>query len=297
MELRNLAAFVAVVEKKSFIQAATQLHRSQPAITAQIQRLEEELGVVLLDRRHQGVRMTPAGEAFLPGARATLFAAEEAARAAKLVTSQQVERLRLGFPRSVSREIIPKIVSEFHKLHPNVKLELTPFGTSTVIIELQREAIDLGFVRLPMKAKGIDIVPAHREPLLVCLPRDHRLAAAEEVSIADLRGERFVMYGRKWAPGFYDLLLERCLQAGFSPVVSSEIDEMYVAPALVAAGDGIAILPSMVIQSSTQNVILKPLIPRDLFSEIGIATRARDRSPMIRTAVSISKAICKQLSI
>jgi DNA-binding transcriptional LysR family regulator len=72
---------------------------------------------------------------------------------------------------------------------------------------------------------------------------------------------------------------------------------MYVAPALVAAGDGIAILPRMIIQSSTRDVILKSLTPKDLSSEIGIATRARDRSPMIRTAVLISKAVCKQLSI
>lgn len=97
MELRNLSTFVAVAEKKSFVQAAMQLHLSQPAITAHIQRLEEELGVQLLDRNRRSVRTTLAGEAFLIGARATLAAADEAAKAAQRAASEQTERLRIGF--------------------------------------------------------------------------------------------------------------------------------------------------------------------------------------------------------
>jgi len=105
------------------------------------------------------------------------------------------------------------------------------------------------------------------------------------------------MYGRKWAPGFHDRITNRCLEAGFSPIVSNEIDEMYVAPALVAAGEGIAILPKMVVSSPTHNVVVKELTLPDLCSELGIATRTVDRSPMICEAISISKAVCKSFSI
>jgi DNA-binding transcriptional LysR family regulator len=297
LELRNLTAFVAVAEKKSFVQAATQLHLSQPAITAQIQRLEQELGLLLFDRNRRSVRTTAAGETFLAGARATLATAAEAARAAQRVAMQQTERLRFGFPPSASREIVPIIMTEFHKLYPHVKLDLFSFHTSITITELQKESLDLGFVRLPVEAKGLNIVPVHHEPLVLCLPKNHPLCTAPQVAIADLRHDRFIMYGRKWAPGFYDRITDRCLEAGFSPIVSNEIDEMYVAPALVAAGEGIAILPKMVITSPIRNVVVRELMIPDPCSELGIATRTLDHSPMIRTAVSISRAVCQRFSI
>jgi DNA-binding transcriptional LysR family regulator len=296
LELRNLSTFVAVAEKKSFVQAAMQLHLSQPAITAHIQRLEQELGVQLLDRNRRWVRMTAAGEAFLTGARSTLAAADEAAKAAQRAASQQTERLRFGFPPSVSREIVPNIMAEFHKLFPNVKLDLFSYHTSTIVSELQKDSLDLGFVRLPVQAKGLEIIPAHHEPLVLCLPKNHRLCDAEHIDFADLCHEKFIMYGRKWAPGFHDRIIDRCLRAGFSPIVSNEIDEMYVAPALVAAGEGIAILPKMVISTPIRNVCVKDLAQSDLCSELGIATRTLDRSLMMQTAVSISREVCKRFS-
>ncbi len=297
MELRNLSTFVAVAEKKSFVQAAMQLHLSQPAITAQIQRLEQELGVQLLDRNRRSVRTTVAGEAFLAGARATLEAADEAAKAAQRAASQQTERLRVGFPPSALHEIVPNIMTEFHRLYPHVKLDLFSYHTSTIVAELQKKSLDLGFVRLPVQAKGLHIIPAHHEPAIVCLPMGHRLCEVSRVTFADLREERFIMYGRKWAPGFHDRIIARCAEAGFTPQVSNEIDEMYVAPALVAAGEGIAILPKMVITSPVRHVVVKDLMPSDLSSELGIATRIVDRSILMRTAVSISRDVCRRLSI
>lgn len=296
MELRNLSTFVAVAEKRSFVQAAMQLHLSQPAITAHIQRLEEELGVRLLDRNRRSVRTTAAGEAFLAGARATLLAADEAAKAAQRAASEQTERLRIGFPPSVSREIVPNIMTEFHHVHPHVKLDLFSYHTSTIIAELQKSSLDLGFVRLPVRAKGLNIIPAHHEPLVLCIAKSHPLCDAEQINFFDLRNEKFIMYGRRWAPGFYDQIIDRCLQAGFAPVISNEIDEMYVAPSLVAAGEGIAILPKMVVSSPVHNVCLKDLTLPDLCSELGIATRTVDKSQVMRTAVSISRQVCKRLS-
>jgi DNA-binding transcriptional LysR family regulator len=297
MELRNLSTFVAVAEKRSFVQAAMQLHLSQPAITAHIQRLEEELGVRLLDRNRRSVRTTAAGEVFLTGARATLAAADEAAKAAQRAASEQTERLRIGFPPSVSREIVPSIMTEFHNLHPHVKLDLFSYHTSTIVSELQKSSLDLGFVRLPVQAKGLNIIPAHHEPLVLCIANDHPLCDVEQIDFADLRHEKFIMYGRRWAPGFYDRIINRCLQAGYSPVISNEIDEMYVAPSLVAAGEGIAILPKMVVSSPVRNVCLRDLTLPDLCSELGIATRTVEKSQVMRTAVLISRQVCKRLSV
>jgi DNA-binding transcriptional LysR family regulator len=272
MELRNLSTFLAVAEKKSFVQAAMQLHLSQPAITAQIQRLEEELGVQLLDRNRRSVRTTAAGEAFLAGARITLEAAQEAAKAAQRAASKQTARLRFGFPPSVSRDIVPNIMTEFHKLYPHVKLDLFSYHTSTIVSELQRESLDLGFVRLPVCAKGLQVVPAHQEPLVVCLPKDHSLCNANEIRFEDLANERFIVYGRRWAPGFHDRFMNHCIEAGFAPTIS------------------------MVIGNPTTNVCVRDLPMSALRSELGIATRTLDHSAVLRTAWSISRAVCKRLS-
>ncbi|MFC6646281.1 LysR family transcriptional regulator [Granulicella cerasi] len=296
MELRTLNAFVTVAEKRSFVQAASTLHLSQPAITAQIQRLEQELGVLLFDRSRRTVALTRAGEAFLDGAKNTLATAQEAALAAKRAANEQTVRLRFGFPPSASREIVPNITTRFHRTCPHVKLDLFSLHTSVTVEELQLSALDIGFVRLPVEAKGLRIIPAHHEPLVICLPESHPLAAQEKIRFSDLQEERFILYGRKWAPGFHDRIIERCIKAGFQPMVSNTIDEMYLGPALVAAGEGIAILPSMVVNSAVEGVAVRELLEDDICSEIGIATRTEDDSPIIRAAVAIAREVCNQYS-
>jgi DNA-binding transcriptional LysR family regulator len=297
VELRNLITFIAVAEKRSFIQAARRLNLSQPAVSAQIQRLEGDLGLLLFDRDRRSVKLTLAGEAFLAGARITLNAAENAAQAAHRAASISVEQLRFGFPSSASREIVPAIVTEMHRHYPRVKIDILLLHTSVIVSDVQSQSLDVGIVRLPVEAEGLDVIPAHREPFIVCLPAHHRLAESPQISIADLRDEAFIVYGRKWAPGFCDRITNRCLEEGFSPVVSTEVDEMYVAPALVAAGKGIAIVPRMVISSPIRNVVFKELALPDLSSQLGIVTRTLERSPIVRAAVAISKDICESFSV
>ena len=299
LELRHLTSFIAVAERKSFVHAAEHLHLSQPAVTAQIQRLEEELGVQLLDRNRRSVRLTPAGETFLAGARATLESANDAILATQRVARGETGRVRIGFPPSVLKEIMPKIMIEFHKQHPGIKLDLFSLHTSLTIAALEEDNIDIGYVRLPVEAKGLRITPVHHEPLVVCLPRGHRLASRPNVRMKDLREERFILYERKWAPGFHDHFLELCREAGFQPVVAQQIDEMYLAATLVATGVGIAIIPRMVLSLPNDSIVVKPIIgsAEPALSELGVATRAGEPSPVIRSIISISCAIGKRHSV
>lgn len=299
LELRHLTSFIAVAERKSFVHAAEHLHLSQPAVTAQIQRLEEELGVQLLDRNRRSVRLTPAGETFLAGARATLDRANEAILATQRVARGETGRVRIGFPPSVLKEIMPNIMIEFHKQHPGVKLDLFSLHTSLTIAALEEDNIDIGYVRLPVEAKGLRITPVHHEPLVVCLPRGHRLGTRSQVRMEDLREERFILYERKWAPGFHDHFLELCREAGFQPVVAQQIDEMYLAATLVATGVGIAIIPRMVLSLPNDSIVVKPIVGSNepALSELGIATRSGEPSPVIRSIISISCAIGKRHSV
>lgn len=296
MELRHILAFIAVAERESFIQAATQLHLSQPAVTAQIQRLEQDLGVRLFDRNRRRVLLTPAGRAFLPGAQATLRAAEQATEAARRAAAEETGRLRLGFVPSVSRFILPNVLTELHRQHPQARLELFSQHTSVTVSLLLKEQLDVGYVRLPVYARGLRVIPMHREPFMVCMLKTHPLAQQESINFADLRQERFIFYDRKWAPGYYDAILSSCQRAGYVPTVSQEIDEMYVVPSLIAAGEGISILPQMAVMNLPETVTARPLWAEDACSEIGIVVRNEQHSALVEAIVAISEKVGSQYS-
>lgn len=132
---------------------------------------------------------------------------------------------------------------------------------------------------------------------MVCLPEGHRLAARKDVDLGDLREESFILYERKWAPGFHDLLGSMCQRAGFAPSVAQEIDEMYVAATLVATGAGVAVLPRMVVSLPTNGILVKPISGAPMLSEIGVATRESEESPLVGSIVSISQVVGRLYSM
>ena len=230
MELKHLTSFISVAEQLSFVRAATELHISQPALTGQIQKLEEELGVRLLFRNHRQVKLTDAGTVFLVESRAVLARSRLAADRAQRAAKGEIGRLRLGFVSSAALEIVPGIVVGFRKKYPQVSFDLTNVRTSTQVKSLLNRSIDIGFLRLPLSNDELKITTIHREPFVVVLPQDHVLAKARQMRIAELRNERFIAYGRRWAPGLPGAFLL------FGAAIS-----------LVAAGSGIAILPQSVV--------------------------------------------------
>jgi DNA-binding transcriptional LysR family regulator len=292
MELKHLASFIAVAEQLSFIRAARQIHLSQPALSGQIQRLEEELGLTLFERNRRSVKLTDAGRVFLAEARLTLKAAEQAAERARGAARGEVGRLRIAFVSSAALEIVPELVLAFRKRHPGVRMELTNMRTISQVKALLQGTLDVGLVRLPLEHPGLIIQAIHREPFVIVLPRDHP-RARRKVSLADLREENFIAYGRHWAPGFYDAVTGMCRAAGYSPRIVQETAEMYTAIALVAAGAGVAVLPRSVVLAQSARVVVKQLPQTAGVSEIAIATRANEPSAMVASFVSFAIAFAR----
>jgi DNA-binding transcriptional LysR family regulator len=293
MELKHLVSFIAVAEQLSFVRAARQIHLSQPALSGQIQRLEEELGVTLLERNRRSVKLTDAGRVFLAEARLTLKAAEQAAERARSAARGEVGRLRIAFVSSAALEIVPELVLAFRKQHPGVRLELTNLRTVSQVKSLLQETLDVGLVRMPLEHPRLKIQAVHREPFVIVLPRDHP-RARRKVSLADLREEGFIAYGRRWAPGFYDAVIGMCRAAGYSPRIVQETAEMYTAIALVAAGAGVAVLPRSVVLAQSARVVMKPLPETAGVSEIAIATRANEPSALVTSFVSFAMAFARR---
>lgn len=288
MELRHLKSFLAVAEALSFVRASEKLHLSQPALTSQIQKLEEELGTQLFFRNKRSVRLSEAGLVFVEEARETLARAAKAVERVQKASRGEIGQLRIGFVSSAALEIVPSIAVAFRKRFPQVELELINLRTSTQLEQLTAKALDIGFVRLPADKKGLTFVPIHKEPFVAVLPKEHALARKKNFSVRDLRDEHFVAYGRKWAPGFFDQIVSICSAAGFTPNIVQETGEMYTAIALVAAGQGVAILPRSVVLAQGRGILLKQ-IPSSPKSEIAIVTREGDHLPLIANFISLAQ--------
>lgn len=288
MELRHLRSFLAVAEALSFVRASERLHLSQPALTAQIQQLEEELGLLLFIRNKRSVRLSDAGVVFVDEARETLARAAKAIERVRKASLGEIGQLRIGFVSSAALEIVPKIVVAFQTRYPLVELDLINLRSSTQLEQLSANGLDVGFVRLPVNYKGLDFLPIHKEPFVVVLPVHHGLATKSKFSLGDLREERFVAYGRKWAPGFFDQIVSLCSAAGFTPNIVQETGEMYTAIALVAAGQGVAILPRSVVLAQGRGVVVKNL-PGALRSEIAIAVKEGQQSRLVGNFISLAR--------
>jgi DNA-binding transcriptional LysR family regulator len=293
VELKHLRSFIAVAEQLSFVRAASQLHLSQPALTGQIQKLEDDLGVQLLMRNKRTVTLTEVGRVFLAESKMTLAQAKRAADYARRVARGEVGRLRIGFVSSAALEIVPNIVIEFRKRHPEVTLDLINLRTVSQVKKLLGKTLDAGFLRLPLSNDQLNIQVIHREEFVVILPKGHRLAKEKRIRIAQLQDEPFVVYGRRWAPGFFDSIMQMCAREDFSPNIVQETGEMYTAIALVAAGVGIGILPQSVVRAQPRNVVMKQLPKSTGSSAIALATRTSENSPVVHSFVSVAHNVCR----
>jgi DNA-binding transcriptional LysR family regulator len=184
---------------------------------------------------------------------------------------------------------------EVHAIALGVTLDLMNLRTVSQVKRLIGKSIDIGFLRLPLSNDELKITVVHREAFVVILPKGHPFVRDKQITIAQLKNESFVAYGRRWAPGFFDSVVQMCTRPGFSPNIVQETHEMYTAIALIAAGAGIAILPRSVVLAQSKNIIMKPLPASVGLSEIAIATRADNASLLVQSFVSLAEAVRRKI--
>jgi LysR family transcriptional regulator, transcription activator of glutamate synthase operon len=250
MELRHLRYFEAVARLSHVTRAAAELHIAQPALSKQISQLEQELGVALFDRVGRNVRLTEAGEALLPHAR-TIMAQVEAARGAMAErVGLRKGRATVGTPPTVGTQLLPQALAGFHQRYPGIELRVHEAGVQTLLDLLETGLTDVAIVTLPVEDEHLTVVPLFTEDLVVALPPGHRLAAFKSVALADLAHESWVL-----SPENYELrlsTLEACNRAGFTPKVVLDGSEMDTLLRLVAAGVGIALVPSLAVKGNNE---------------------------------------------
>ncbi len=250
MELHQLRYFCAVAETGSFSRAAEQSHVSQPSLSQQIIKLEEELGARLFDRLGRSVRLTELGKTFLPRARAVLRELEAA-------KGDVVERkdfvggpVTVGVIPTVGPYFLPRVLTSFSRKFPQVRFTVIEEITPVLLDRLRAGAIDAAILALPIRGHEFETNPLLTERLFAALPKNHRLAKRTALSLKDLRSEPFLLL--RDGHCFRDTAVAACDRARLHPQVIFESGQFSSLLSLVGAGMGVSIVPEMAIERKSR---------------------------------------------
>jgi DNA-binding transcriptional LysR family regulator len=291
MELRRLRYFVAVAEELSFNRAAQRLHISQPPLSNQIKRLEEELGVRLFDRSSRGVQMTDAGELLLEEARRIFVQVDQTVRTVQHVGYGEVGHLTLGFVPSASNEVLPPILRTFRDRYPEVDLFLREMRPDRVVHQLHNKQIDVGFLYLPLEDASLSVECVSREPLVLALAETHPLASEPQLDLRALADEPFVLPARyQRMPGLYGQVTETCRQAGFVPnAVQKDVWLMQTIVGLVAGGIGVALVPASLRNLHRKGVVYKSVYGLSPTVEMGLIWHRDNHSSVLNSFLKVAR--------
>ena len=292
MELRHLRYVVTVADTLHFGQAAKRLHLSQPPLSQQIRQLEDELQVKLFHRTKRQVQLTEAGRMFVQEARVILAQAAHVSNLASRMTRGQVGQLTVGVAGPVDAPIFVEILRAFATRYPKVHIVLRNLGSMDQTQAISEGRLHAGFVDLPIDDAGLATVPVLRQPIVLALPPEHPLAAHERVPLRALADEPQIMFARSNAPRFFDAVLAACRQAGFSMNIAHEVDNLYTACALVAAGLGVCFVPAGVQDGRTSSMVFRPVVPAlPIEMEIALAYKPQPASELVLLFVEVVKTV------
>lgn len=244
--LRQLRYFVAVARELHFGRAARRLHMSQPPLSDQIRKLEGELGVTLLQRDRRSVRLTEEGHFFLEEAERILEDVQQAVLRLGEMKEGIRGTLRISFVGSAGFVVLPTILKHFRREHPDVRLVLSEMTTAEQQHALPEGRVDVGIGREASGSAELVEVPVASETLVVALPSTHPLHDRPRIRLGELAGEDFIFQPRSIGLRYHDRLLSACHEAGFSPRIVQEANQLQTHVNLVAAGIGVSLLPGSV---------------------------------------------------
>ncbi|AOY91214.1 LysR family transcriptional regulator [Cupriavidus sp. USMAA2-4] len=276
MDLRRIRHFVVLAETLNFRRAAERLHMAQPPLSVSIQKLEAELGTTLFTRDARGVALTPSGRAALAEARRMLFHAAQFSDAARSADSGTGGVLRVGFVGSTTFALLPRLVPIFRAEYPGVELVLREATSARILQWLDEEALDVGLVRTPLlRHSGATLLPLEHDGFVAALPRGNALAGKGPLRLAELAGERFIMYAADEAAGLHSAAMSACQLAGFVPRVAQEAIQVQTVLALVESGLGVALVPSIMQRFASERIVYRELEDYPAAAAIGLALAYR----------------------
>jgi LysR family hydrogen peroxide-inducible transcriptional activator len=245
MELHQLRYFCAVAETGSFSRAAEQSHVSQPSLSQQILKLEDELGARLFDRLGRSVRLTNVGKTFLPRARSVLRELEAARGDVVEQKDSLGGSISVGVIPTVAPYFLPPHLTSFSRKFPQVRFTVIEEITPILLERLRAGTIDVAILALPIRGHEFETFPLLTERLFAALPRKHKLASRRALSLKDLRAEPFLLL--RDGHCFRDTAVAACDRARLHPQIIFESGQFSSLLSMVGAGIGVSIVPEMAI--------------------------------------------------
>lgn len=277
-----MRAFVALADHLHFGRAADSLGVSQPALSQQLSKLEAEVGVELIIRTTREVSLSQVGELFLEGCKRTLAEAERTSEIAHDAPLGINSRLIIGCLGAGANGPLPHMIDRFRQTTPGLLVELHHYPMSSAQErDLLAGTIDVGIVRSIGNEQAIQARKLFDEPFVAYLPEAHPLAQRTELQLRELADENFVIWPRLMGASYYDLLIEGCQRAGFTPRIAGYGTSLETQLSLVAAGIGVT-LQAATNQSITRSgVVCVPLAGADLTTTLWLAHRRWHRSHLV----------------
>ena len=286
MELRHLRYFVAVAEAGSLTVAAEQkLHTSQPSLSRQIRDLESELGAQLLTRRARGIELTAAGRAFLDHARSVLSQVEAAAESARRVAHPAKPRFAMGFLTGHELTWMPEALRILRDELPNIDVMISSQYSPRLADDLSKGKIDAAFLRREKGAPTLAYRLLVREPLMVIMPSDHRLAALKAVSPRDLVGETFVIVSDT-APVLRVVIEDYLKRSRTNIKPAHEADNVTMGISLIVSTRGVGLLPAYAQNFLPSSVTSRPLKGGTPTVELVLGYKKSNKSPILKLLLS-----------
>ncbi|MFA4868057.1 MAG: LysR substrate-binding domain-containing protein [Pedobacter sp.] len=287
IELRHLKYFQVLAQELKFRKAAELLFISQPGLSRQIMQMEEILGASLFDRSKKKVELTAAGLYLKEEVDFIFNHLETIRRQIDNISQGKETELRIGFLGSAAQKTVPELVLKMNQKYPGIQTILDEMPNRLQIEQLEKDKLDLAFVRLHRLPEGISRQLVHQDTFAMVLPIDHPVNEANFKSVRDFSNEPFIFFSSEDSPFYHDLITSICEDAGFRPKVSHKSVNALTIFKLVEEGLGVAIVPTSLQYGYNLNVKFIELKHIPQRTELYVAWKESNRNPALKNVVEL----------
>ncbi len=281
MELRHLSYFQGVAEELNYRKAAERLFISQPGLSRQIKQLEEELSVQLFERDKKHVELTAAGTYLKGEVDFVLNHLETTKQQLLEIAAGREGELRIGFLGSASNQVLPNMLKKLSLNFPKITTSLEELSNQTQVEMIQKDKLDLGFVRLASVPEDLEMKPVFRDTFSLVVPADHRIQSDEFASVGQFADESFILFSSDYSNYYYEQILGICRDAGFMPRIKHKSVHALTIFRLVENGLGVAIVPTSLKEGYDLKVRFMEIPGISQFTELSVIWKPENRNPVL----------------
>lgn len=296
IDLRQLRYFVCLADELHFGRAAERLGIQQAPLSQQIKLLEERLGVVLFHRTTRRTRLTSAGETLLRHARELLDGVDRAVAHTRALAGESTGRIVVAGIQVSLTHLLPPILAEFRQAWPAVIVDVVPLGTGEQLRTLEDGDINIAFIRPTEQAAFMQMETLASEGFVAALPRGHRLAAKETLSLQDFAGEYLVAYAAILGAHYSGIVMGALHRAGVHPRVVQECTHTMTVATQVASGLGVAIMPSWITHTRSPYLEFRPVPELTHALDLIVAWPSGETSPVVLDFIETSRRVSARVA-